>query len=139
MNTSRVAMLVVISIVQFLAMISMAQSSQPLRSRIPKADPKKYQTIRDGQNWQNPKIFVRPGGIEIIGVTPAARGIPVESVPDVLEHLPDSAWPYGLVVAVSDVGVIGSEKDIPRIQTNRVKLLKILRQHGIVVELWPSA
>ena len=132
-------MLVAISIVQFLAMISMAQSSQPLRSRIPKAEPKKYQAVRDGQDWQNPKIFVRPEGIEIIGVKPAGRGIPAESVPDVLEHLPDSAWPYGLVVAVLDVGVIGSEKDNPRIQTNRVKLLKILRRHGIVVELWPSA
>jgi hypothetical protein len=103
------------------------------------ADPKKYQTIRDGQDWKNPKMFVRPEGIEVIGVTPPTRGIPVESVLDTLEHLPDSAWPYGLVVAVSDVGVIGSGKDVPRIQANRTRLLMILRQHGIVVELWRSA
>lgn len=130
-------MLVVIWLVHLTAMISLAQTSQPLRSRIPKADPNKYEAIRDGQDWKNPKMFVRPEGIEVIGVTPPARSIPAESVPEILEHLPESAWPYGLVVAVSDVGVIGSRRDMPRIQANRTKLLKILRQYGITVELWP--
>jgi hypothetical protein len=140
MNASKAVVAVVICIAQLLAIISVAQTTpSPLPNRIPKADPKKYQAIRDGQDWQNPKMSVRPEGIEVIGITPPGRGIPAESVPDILEHLPDSAWPYGLVVAVSDAGVIGSRKDIPRIQANRTKLLKILRQHGIVVELWPSA
>lgn len=139
MSASRAVIPVVICIAQSVAMISLAQTFLPLPNRIPKADPKKYLAIRDGQGWQNPKMFVRPEGIEVVGVTPAARGIPAESVPDVLERLPDSAWPYGLVVAVSDVGVIGSRKDLPRIQANRIKLLKILRHYGIVVELWPSA
>lgn len=139
MTTSRPAMLVVIWIVQLTAMISLAQTSQPLRSRIPKGDPNKYEAIRDGQDWKNPKMFVRPEGIEVIGVTPPARGIPAESVPDILSHLPESAWAYGLVVAVSDVGVSGSRKDLPRIQANRAKMLKILHQYGITVVLWPSA
>jgi hypothetical protein len=139
MIAPRAVIPVVICIAQSLAMISVAQTSPPLPNRIPKADPKRYQAIRDGQDWQNPKMFVRPEGIEVIGITPPAHGIPAESVPDVLERLPDSAWPYGLVVAVSDVGVIGSRKDIPRIQANRTKLLKILRQRGIRLEMWPSA
>jgi hypothetical protein len=138
MNASKVVMLVIICIA-LVEMISVAQTSPPLRSRIPKADPKKYKTIRDGQDWQNPKMFVRPEGIEVIAITPQGRGIPPESVPDILEHLPDSAWPYGLVVAVSDIGLIGSRQDIPRIEANRTKLLKILKTQGIAVELWPSA
>ena len=117
----------------------MAQTSPPLRSRIPRADPKKYNAIRDGKDWQNPKMIVRPGGIEIIGITPPARGIDIESVLDKLEHLPDSAWPYGLVVAVADAAILSSRKDMPRIEVNRTKLLKTLKQHGIAAELWPTA
>ena len=139
MVASKARLLLVIFVAQFLAAIPTvsAQTSPPLRSRISKPDPKKYQAIRDEQDWQNPKIFVRPTGIEVIGITPPAQGIPAESVPDVLEHLPDSAWPYGLVVAVSDIHLLSSRKDIPPIDANRTKLLKILRRRGIVVDLWP--
>jgi hypothetical protein len=139
MVASKARLLLVIFVVQFLAAIltASAQTSSPLRSRISKPDPKKYQAIRDEQDWKNPKILVRPTGIEVIGITPPAQGIPAESVPDVLEHLPDSAWPYGLVVAVSDIDLLSSRKDMPRIDANRTKLLKILKRHGVIVDLWP--
>jgi hypothetical protein len=139
MIASKARLLRVIFVAQLLAAILTvsAQTSPSLSSRIPKPDPKRYQAIRDEQDWKNPKIFVRPTGIEVIGITPPAQGIPAESVPDVLEHLPDSAWPYGLVVAVSDIDLLSSTKDIPPIDANRTKLLKILRRHGIVVDLWP--
>ena len=139
MNTSRAIIAVVICIVQSLAMISMAQTSSPLLNRIPKADPKKYQDVKDGAEWQNPKMFVRPEGIEVIGVTARGQGVPAESVPEVLGRLPNSAWPYGLVVMVSDIGIMRSIQDAPKIEANRKKLIRILRRHGIVVELWPSA
>ena len=139
MAASKARLLPVILVAQLLAAILTvsAQTSLPLRNRISKPDQKKYQAIRDEQDWQNPKMFVRPTGIEVIGITPPAQGIPAESVPDVLEHLPDSAWPYGLVVAVSDIDLLSSRKDIPRIEANRTKLLKTLKRHGIVVDLWP--
>ena len=139
MVASKAGLLLVILAAQLLSatLTVSAQTSPPLRSRISRPDPKKYQAIRDEQEWQNPKIFVRPAGIEVIGITPPAQGIPAESVPDVLEHLPDSAWPYGLVVAVSDTDLLSSRKDKPRIDANRTRLLKILKRHGIVVDLWP--
>jgi hypothetical protein len=139
MNASRAVIAVVICVVQSLALNSVAQTSPPLLNRIPKADPKKYQNVRDGQEWQNPKMFVRPDGIEVVGVTATGQGVPAESVPEILQRLPNSAWPYGLVVMGSDIGLLRSIQDKPMIQTNRTKLLKILKQHGIVVELWPSA
>jgi hypothetical protein len=141
MRSSRAGMLLVIFVAQLLAPILAvwAQTSPPLKNRIPKPDPKKYESIRDGKDWHNPQMFVRPDGIEIIGMTPAGRGIPAESIPDKLEHLPDSAWPYGLVVAVSDIGIVSSRRDAPRINENRTKLLKKLKGHGIAVVLWPSA
>lgn len=71
------------------------------------------------------------------GVTPVGQAIPVDSVPLVLEGLPDSAWPYGLVVAVQDIGLV-SDGDLPRIEANRKKLLMLLKKLAIAVDLWPS-
>jgi len=56
-----------------------------------------------------------------------------------LEELPDSAWPYGLVVAAWELGITSSSQDMPLIKANEKKLLKVLKAHGIVVDLWPSA
>jgi hypothetical protein len=139
MGASKARLLVVIFVAQLLTSILTvrSQTSPSLSSRIPKPDPNKYQAIRDGKDWQNPYLVVRPEGIEIYRITPPAQGVPVESVLDILEHLPDSAWPYGLVVVVSNIHLLSSRKDIPRIDANRTKLLMILRQQGIAVELWP--
>jgi hypothetical protein len=112
--------------------------AQPLRKRIPKPDPAKYREVRDGKDWKNPFLVVRRGGIEIIGVTSIEPGIPVESVVGELERLPDSAWPYGLIVAVVNVG-IQSRGDGPLIRANREKLLALLKRHGIAADPWPSA
>ena len=141
MGASKARLLFVIFVAQLLTSILTvrSQTSPSLSSRIPKPDPNKYQVIRDGKDWQNPYLVVRPEGIEIYRITPPAQGVPVESVLDILEHLPDSAWPYGLVVVVSDVGVLSSRKDVLRINANRSKLMKTLKRQGIAVELWPSA
>ena len=116
-----------------------SQTAHSLRQRIPKADPEKYRDIMDGSDWHNPMLVVRPEGIEIVGITSAGHVVAVNSVPEKLEHLPDSAWPYGLIVMVSDASIVSSPKVYPRIQTNRSRLLKVLKAHGIAVDLWPSA
>jgi len=141
MGVAKAGMLVGIFLAQLLAsaQIVWPQTSPSLKRRVPEADPKKYHAIQDGKDWHNPQLVVRPEGIEVVGITPAGQAIPAESVLDKLEHLPDSAWPYGLVVMVSDAGIVSSSKVQPRIQANRAKLLKILRAHGIAVDLWPSA
>jgi DNA-binding NarL/FixJ family response regulator len=116
-----------------------SQTVHSLRQRIPQADPEKYRHIMDGSDWRNPMLVVRPEGIEIVGITPAGQVVTADSVPEKLEHLPDSAWPYGLIVMVSDASIVSSPKVYPRIQTNRSKLLKVLKTHGIAVHLWSSA
>jgi len=81
---------------------------------------------------------VRRDGIEILGMTAVGQAIPVDSIPGLLKGSPDSAWPYGLVVAVQDIGLV-SEGDLPRIEANRKRLLMLLKRLGIAVDLWPSA
>jgi hypothetical protein len=110
----------------------------PLQNRISKPDPKKYHSVQDAKDWKNPYLIVRRDGIEILGVTADGQAIPVDSVPGVLKGLPDSAWPYGLVVAVQDIGLV-SEGDPQRIEANRKRLLILLKKLGIAVDLWRSA
>jgi hypothetical protein len=116
---------------------AIAQTNVSLRQRIPKADPSKYQQVRDGKDWKNPYLVVRRDGVEIIGFTSAEPAIPLESIAAELERLPASAWPYGLVVAVQDIS-LGSAADWPLVHSNRAKLLEILKKLGIKAELWPS-
>ena len=56
-----------------------------------------------------------------------------------LEALPDSAWPYGLVTAGQDAGIVSSEQVVSQIESNRAKLADALRKLGVTVDLWPSA
>lgn len=109
-----------------------------LRTRIPRPDPAKYNRVRDAREWKNPYLVVRRGGIEIVGVTPVEPGISVQAVATELERLPDSAWPYGLVVAVQEIGIRSPGEDAP-IRANREKLLALLKRLGITADLWPSA
>jgi hypothetical protein len=115
------------------------QGSQSLRQRIRKADPNEYRSIKDGQDWKNPYLIVHPDGIEIIELGARRPVIDVRAIPGVLQGLPDSAWPYGLVVAVQDAGLVSSAADTPRVASNRTALLEVLKKLGVVVELWPSA
>ena len=115
-----------------------AQTPQSLQNRIPKPDSKKYRAIQDAKDWKNPYLIVRRDGVEIVGMTAVGQAIPVNSVPGVLNGLSESAWPYGLVVAVQDIGVV-SEGDPRRIEANQKTLLMLLKKLAIAVDLWPSA
>ena len=119
-------------------LIGWTQTSQSLQNRISKPDPKKYHAVQDAKDWKNPYLIVRRDGIEIVGMTAVGQAISVDSVPGVLKGLPDSAWPYGLVVAVQDIGLV-SEGDPPRIEANRKRLLMLLKKLAIAADLWPSA
>jgi hypothetical protein len=111
-----------------------------LRNRIPPADPKKYNSVVDARNWQNPYLMVKANGIDARLIGPATD-VPTMSPADVmayLEKLPSNTWPYGLVVAVSENGVRVPGHDAP-IKKNTDELLRLLEEAGVKVKLWPSA
>lgn len=114
------------------------QTPQSLHNRIKKPDPKICRAVQDAKDWKNPYLIVRRDGVAIVGGTAVGQTIPFDLVPGVLKGLPDSAWPYGLVVAVQNIG-LASEGDSPRIKTNRKRLLMRLKKLAIAVDLWPSA
>jgi len=139
MSALRTGLLVGLLLAQLVAAahIGFTQTSRSLENRIPKPDPKKYHSVQDAKDWKNPYLIVRRDGIEIVGMTPVGRAITVESVPAVLERLPASAWPYGLVVAVQDIGILSGKTDLAHIEANRTKLLNLLKELGIAVDRWP--
>ena len=114
------------------------QAANPLRERIPNADPTKYLGIREAKDWKNPYLIIRADGIVVSGLTPGGNPIAVESVAATLESLPDSAWPYGLVVAVQENGVRSPGAD-RQIEANRASLIELLNRLGVLVNSWPSA
>jgi hypothetical protein len=113
------------------------EPANPLTGRIPSADRKKYQGILDGKDWRNPYLIVRTDGIEIAGTASGGSPIPVESVAAALEGLPDSSWPYGLVVAVQKNGVGASEAERSQIEANQMSLEPLLGELGVVVGFRP--
>jgi hypothetical protein len=111
-----------------------------LNNRIPPADPNKYRSVVDASNWQNPYLTVQARGVDARPIS-AATEAPTMSPSDVvayLENLPSIAWPYGLVVAVTENGVRAPGNDA-QIKRNREELVRLLEKAGIKVELWPSA
>ena len=113
------------------------EPANPLAGRIPSADPKKYQGIHDGEDWRNPYLIVRADGIEIAGTASGGSPIPVGSVAAALEGLPDSAWPYGLVVAVQMNRDGTSEAEQSRIEANQMSLEPLLDELAVVVGFRP--
>ena len=127
----------VVALVLANASLGCTQTPRPLKGRIPKPDPAQYRFVQDAKDWKNPYLVVGRDGIEILGITEVGHAIAVASIRGELESLPDSAWPYGLVVAVQENGII-SDGDQSKIEANRRELVRLLKKLGVTVDLWPS-
>ena len=114
------------------------QPANSLRERIPDADQKKYQGIHDGKDWKNPCLIVRADGVVISGVNSDGNPIPLKAVAKALEDLPDSAWPYGSVVAVQDYRIAASEPERSRIEANQMLLEPLLGDLGVIAGFRPQ-
>jgi hypothetical protein len=117
-----------------------AQRFLDLQKRIPKADPKKYLSIGDASQWENPILIVHRDGIEMGGTNAVGPTISADSVLTTLQSLPISAWPYGLVVAVQQNGIVSPEEENDhRQRKERERLVELLKKNRIAVRLYPSA
>jgi hypothetical protein len=110
---------------------------QQLPARILPADNAKYRDVQDAADWKNPYLVITRDGFDLRFQGGQIFG-PLSLLARTLVGLPDSAWPYGRVVAGSEIGVriVG---DDPVIKRNREEADKILREVGLEVQWWPSA
>jgi hypothetical protein len=113
-----------------------------LNPRIPRANLKKYRSIRDSKSWPNPALIIRADGIEVIakGLASGRAMVAPSDLARVLVGLPVNAWPYGRVVEVQDIGIRQPEGvDDEPIRQNHQAAEKILKDLGIVIDWLPSA
>lgn len=116
-----------------------ASGSGQLNPMIQPADREKYNSVRDAKDWANPYLVIRADGVELI--SPAAsrvrQTIPASELQKSLLKLPLSGWPYGKVVAVSEIS-IRSGNDDELIEQNKAKVEQILKSLQVEIEWWPS-
>ena len=113
-----------------------------LNARIGPANPQRYKSIHDAKDWKNPILVIRQDGIEVIskGLPSGQRTVASTDLQRTLIDLPVTAWPYGRVVAVQDIGLRAADlSDEQPIAHNRNVTLAILKTLQVTVERWPSA
>jgi hypothetical protein len=108
---------------------------------VPAGDPAKYPHLRQVRNWSNPYLVIRPDGIGLVTSVAAheERILKPGEVLDVLAQLPQSAWPYGRVVAILvDTRPTSSEQDKIAIRRNRGIVAGELQGAHVAIEWQPD-
>ena len=91
------------------------------------------------KQWRNPYLIVGQDGISFFDVSDSEERLLKENeLLDTLAALPASAWPYGRVVAVQEVGISQSEDGNAAIRRNRAILAGTLEEAKILIEWVPS-
>jgi len=69
---------------------------------ITSADPAKYTTPKESKHWSNPYLIIRHDEVRLLNAAAAneEQVLKAEGVLQALAQLPQSAWPYGRVVAI---------------------------------------
>jgi hypothetical protein len=114
-----------------------AASPEARIQQIPPADPAKYGQAPAHAEWRNPYLIIRKDGVGLLDAgNNEERLIKLEDLPKALAQLPPSAWPYGRVVAVTEIGVRASGDDV-LIRKNRGIVLGTLENMHVLISIGP--
>jgi hypothetical protein len=130
----------------FLGMMSRAEAWQgptiepqeKLNARIPAADPAKYRSVRDAEDWLNPYLLIQKNGVVMISRTNRSDRTPIsiDELRRTLLRLPVSAWPYGRVVGAKDNSFGGYGPDDEGVKRNHRAVAEILKAMDVEVDWW---
>jgi hypothetical protein len=135
-------MVLTICAVGLLAGWPVQRDSERLNPRIGPANPRLYRSIHDARDWKNPILIIRRDGIEVIsnGVLSGGRIVAPTDLQRTLIDLPLTAWRYGRVVAVQEIGLRAPDfSDTKPMADNLDVTLAILKTLEVTVERWPTA
>jgi len=108
--------------------------------QIPPADPQKYSGMRDMKAWRNPYLIVKVDGVGLLDVSNNEQQIvDPDRLSEALAKLPASAWPYGRVVAIQEIGAASSDEDRARLRKNRALVAGALESMQVLINWVPSA
>jgi|SRR5579864_1022240 len=111
-----------------------------LLKSIPPSDPATYARIRDMRKWRNPYLIIRADGVGLLDPADNAEIVlKPEELLGALARLPASAWPYGRVVAASQVGVTNSDQQGIAIRRNKGIVGGILQRAQVAIDWVPSS
>ena len=119
--------------------------------RIPPPSKSTYMAIHTFQSWQNPVLTVQPGMLELhvtladgnttpigvggmfrpIGARRQELNISTDTLGDAISAVPQSAWPYGRVVALEEASKTPRSAE-PAVRRNMEATISRLNDLGIV-------
>ncbi len=106
---------------------------------IPPATPEKYRG-KDTKGWRNPYLILRADGVALLDPdNHLERILKPGELTQALGNLPPSAWPYGRVVAVTEIGLRISPDDDVKIRQNRAIVAGTLESMHVLINWIPSA
>jgi hypothetical protein len=126
--------------------------------QIPPPSKSRYMAVRSISGWENPYLTVQPNmatlHVTLADANPTQIGVGgmlrpagarrqdvtvrLSDLPDALNAVPESSWPYGRVVAVEEAhGTPQSEE--PAVRRNVENTLKTLNDLGVVVYDWTES
>ena len=111
-----------------------------LDARIPFADRARYESVRDGGEWRNPRLIAIASGFELTSASnPKPKLVSVRDLRRVLADLPLTDWPYGRVVALSNSSIVEADtRWIREMDLNFARARTILAALGVDESLWPA-
>ncbi len=117
-----------------------AQASPAARIQaIPDAKPEMYGNMKDMKNWRNPYLIIRKDAVGLLDMNDNEEiTLKSEEVTKALADLPSSAWPYGRVVAVQELGVAASESEKVEIRRTKGIVAGTLEELHVVIRWVPS-
>jgi hypothetical protein len=112
---------------------------QTVLRALPEADHAQYDHIQDMKQWRNPYLIVRADGVALYDSADSAEIIlKPDEVLGSLAKLPPSDWPYGRVVAATEVVKRTSEQDGVSIRRNKGIIGGMLEGAHVTVKWVPA-
>jgi len=122
------------------AQASASVSPETRIQQIPPADPQKFATLKDMKAWRNPYLIIRLDGVGLLDVSNNEQQIvDPDKLPEALAKLPASAWPYGRVVAIQEIGANASDQDHATLRKNRALVAGSLESMKVDINWVPSS
>jgi hypothetical protein len=107
---------------------------------IPAADPAQVERMHDMKSWRNPYLIVRTDGVSLLDSADNAEiTVKTDDLLAVLARLPASNWPYGRVVAATEISARSSEQDAVAIRRNKGIVGGMLEGAHVVIKWVPAA
>ena len=108
--------------------------------RIAEPDPARYPRMEDLPQWKNPQLVVREDGIGLVDVeNHEVHILRLEQVEAELVSLPESAWPYGRVILLSQAAPRdNSEQAKIHLRENRGLLVGTLKNLQVQIREAPG-